>query len=254
LPEAFVAERPLDLAGWPFAARATRAGVPDFLADLAWTPAGTPPFRLADALVGPDGAFLTFADAENRETATAGFDWDAVDDVVGLTNAQGVAVGKLVLRLAGLPGLRGLGLGGHQWTAAQAELASTCVCPRPSTGVAALAAAGAFWTGEPVLLGGTGVQFEVEFDELDGLLVPVIVVHAAGEALAAQALCDPPTAFAPARLVTGLRVRGPGTAEFTLAPDAHGAIAVVARSPGAEAGALRIRAAGSVLEVSSFGG
>lgn len=227
---------------YPFADRATltnRAGIVllegSFL-DAALYPVGGQARLYVSRLIVDHGNVRIYVGDPSMQLRCWGdFDLIRPPDTVALADAQGRPAGLFVSESRRLGIFQSWGVGTHDFTVDQTELAATVCFPTPEPGVrGVLLEDGTLLTGDVWLVGEDGVVLRFEDTDVSGpcgagLGAKVIRVDIVGDPLFRRRLCEPNNLFATPRFVKKMRIISPvGT--FDCTPDAHGNIGVFANN------------------------
>lgn len=185
---------------------------------------------------------LYVGDAQSPQRLKATIVIPTEQETVQLVDADGRPGGVLVSSGTRLSLFSGWGNGTYDFEQKQTEFVVTCCVPIPDPGVTGIRPTGfAAATGRVWLVGENGVILDTATaTSSDGSTYEVVTVHAVGDPLYLQKLCEPESAFTPVNPVRAIRVLT-ADGEYTCYPDARGNFNMQANDALADHPALRVR-------------
>ena len=161
---------------------------------------------------------------------------------VQLLDVDGRPGGVLVADSSRLSIFSGWGPGTYDFTREQTEFAVTCSLLTPDPGVTGIRPVGSTAaTGRVWLLGDDGVILDTATEvSADGREREIIIVHAVGDPLYLQKLCEPENIFTPVNPIRAIRVVA-ANGSYTCYPDTRGNFNLQANDGLTPNPALRVR-------------
>lgn len=250
---------------YPFSDRATltsRSGIVllegTFLDAAIHPVGGRERMYLSRVVITHDSVRVYIGDVSDPQRCWGDFDLVRPSSPVALLDAYGRPAGVLVSEANRLGIFQSWGVGTHDFTVDQTELAASVCFPTPEVGIrGVLLPDGTLLTGDVWLVGEDGVVIRSEETDIPGpcglpLGARTIRVDIVGDPLFRRRLCEPDELFATPRFVKQIRViSAAGT--FTCSPDERGNIRMFANNSLTYDTVLRLNTSGEGLVVAMVG-
>ena len=247
-------DRELENTSYPFVPSATLSnGTVNFLEGTfldahLYSVLGTSNYYISQVNVEATKVTITIADASEESLLTGEVSLPVQDGNVYLKDVYERPAGILVSEVSRLSLLSGWGIGLQEFTAEETEFAVTCCMPIPNPGVTAIRLEdGSLTSGKIWILGQEGCVLKASLQtDKAGNPFDVLELHAVGDPLFLQKLCDPEDLFSTIQPLTTLEIYQVDSADtetlvYTCDADSGGNFNVQMNDSEAPDTALRIR-------------